>query len=471
MTGSAPQPRHRRAEHGALLVALTAIFFTGWLLAGVANPEFDRVSPIARDVTVWGNAACLILLALLATWQPHKLSAKAYAPIAGACLVTGGVLSGVGLFLSNAWILVAGCAVLTVGRGLTTVLTCLGCIELGLGEIARLLAGSYTLAFVLRLATRPLPPWGGMLLFFLAPLVALCIASRTGKHALGQALHAEAPAERAVTKPATFLPFGHQLFLSLLLFRAVYGFAVIVNDSGTSTSHAAWVALAFAAVFLWLLARKTSPSPDTLFNLSALFVLAGFLAMSLGGSAETPVAGAFLLAGSGCYEIMAYYVLVALAWRNPDNAVATFAWGFAMYAVGVAAGAGLGRCAQALLALDPTATLRASAIAQFIFAAVICVSMRTFSFGDTVRTVQTDDRVETVPLTRQLDERCKALVSEHGLTPRESDVLCLLAQGRNSPFIQNELGLARNTVKVHVRHIYSKLDVHSQQELIDLVLK
>lgn len=48
-------------------------------------------------------------------------------------------------------------------------------------------------------------------------------------------------------------------------------------------------------------------------------------------------------------------------------------------------------------------------------------------------------------------------------------MLRLLARGRTSPFIQEELVLSRNTVKTHVRHIYTKLDVHSQQELISKV--
>lgn len=29
--------------------------------------------------------------------------------------------------------------------------------------------------------------------------------------------------------------------------------------------------------------------------------------------------------------------------------------------------------------------------------------------------------------------------------------------------------ISRNTVKSHIKHIYSKLDVHWQQELIDMV--
>lgn len=45
----------------------------------------------------------------------------------------------------------------------------------------------------------------------------------------------------------------------------------------------------------------------------------------------------------------------------------------------------------------------------------------------------------------------------------------MLARGHNGYHIRDELGLSYNTVKTHVQRIYRKLDVHSQQELIDLV--
>ena len=48
-------------------------------------------------------------------------------------------------------------------------------------------------------------------------------------------------------------------------------------------------------------------------------------------------------------------------------------------------------------------------------------------------------------------------------------MLRLLARGRTSPVIQEKLFLSHNTVKTHVRHIYAKMDIHSQQELIDIV--
>lgn len=55
------------------------------------------------------------------------------------------------------------------------------------------------------------------------------------------------------------------------------------------------------------------------------------------------------------------------------------------------------------------------------------------------------------------------------LTERESEIFELLVRGRNARYLQEQLGITRNTVKSHIAHIYAKLSVHSQQELIDLV--
>lgn len=57
----------------------------------------------------------------------------------------------------------------------------------------------------------------------------------------------------------------------------------------------------------------------------------------------------------------------------------------------------------------------------------------------------------------------------HGLTDREQEIFEYLARGRNVRFIQEALVVSYNTVKTHVSHVYAKLDVHSHQELIDLV--
>jgi two-component system nitrate/nitrite response regulator NarL len=50
------------------------------------------------------------------------------------------------------------------------------------------------------------------------------------------------------------------------------------------------------------------------------------------------------------------------------------------------------------------------------------------------------------------------------LTPRESEILCLLAEGQSNKLIARNLGISDGTVKLHVKAILRKLDVHSRVE-------
>ena len=69
----------------------------------------------------------------------------------------------------------------------------------------------------------------------------------------------------------------------------------------------------------------------------------------------------------------------------------------------------------------------------------------------------------------ELLERMDALAREKGLTPREQEILSLLAQGYTAPAIEGELFMSHNTVKTHVRHIYGKLDVHTRAEALEML--
>jgi DNA-binding NarL/FixJ family response regulator len=51
-----------------------------------------------------------------------------------------------------------------------------------------------------------------------------------------------------------------------------------------------------------------------------------------------------------------------------------------------------------------------------------------------------------------------------GLTPRELEVLRLVAQGRTNPQIGEELFISRKTASVHVSNILSKLGVRTRGE-------
>lgn len=66
--------------------------------------------------------------------------------------------------------------------------------------------------------------------------------------------------------------------------------------------------------------------------------------------------------------------------------------------------------------------------------------------------------------------RAVALLAEqHGLTPQEEQVMALCAKGKNAQRVADEMVITVNTAKSHLRSIYAKVSVHSQQELITLV--
>lgn len=81
---------------------------------------------------------------------------------------------------------------------------------------------------------------------------------------------------------------------------------------------------------------------------------------------------------------------------------------------------------------------------------------------------------EAASLSEQLssasiEEACDELAERHGLSPREREVLGYLVRGRSLPYIREQLVLSKNTIDTHAKNLYRKLDVHSRQELIDLV--
>ena len=61
------------------------------------------------------------------------------------------------------------------------------------------------------------------------------------------------------------------------------------------------------------------------------------------------------------------------------------------------------------------------------------------------------------------DSRNAALLIQQ-LTPREREVLTLLAQGIRGPNIAAMLSLSPNTLRTHVQNILMKLQVHSRLE-------
>lgn len=68
-----------------------------------------------------------------------------------------------------------------------------------------------------------------------------------------------------------------------------------------------------------------------------------------------------------------------------------------------------------------------------------------------------------------LQQACRQLAAERGLSARQTEVLDLLAHGYDVPSIAKKLFISENTVRTHTKKIYALLDVHAKQEIVDLV--
>lgn len=74
-----------------------------------------------------------------------------------------------------------------------------------------------------------------------------------------------------------------------------------------------------------------------------------------------------------------------------------------------------------------------------------------------------------VVVKRRFHDACEELADRYLLSRRESEVMFLLAKGHNASYIQDKLCISRSTAKTHINHIYKKLDIHTQQELLNMV--
>ncbi len=68
-----------------------------------------------------------------------------------------------------------------------------------------------------------------------------------------------------------------------------------------------------------------------------------------------------------------------------------------------------------------------------------------------------------------IDARCQDIARHKGLTKRETEILSMLARGRDVSWIERKLFISRNTVNTHRKNIYKKLNIHTQQELLSQI--
>jgi DNA-binding CsgD family transcriptional regulator len=226
--------------------------------------------------------------------------------------------------------------------------------------------------------------------------------------------------------------------------------------------------LVVAILLLSALALRRPLDITAAYRLALPISAGGFLLLPFAPEALPGAASALVHMGYMTVSIPLWYLLALAAAQTRLPVQAVFGGGLAVVGAANLAGIGLAFAAGQRLSQGPLALAAVGLGALYVLSLVSLALIRRP--GPTEAEAPGGGaRQVVVAEDRGFLASCQALSARSDLTPREAEMLPLLGQGRSVASISKLLFISENTTKSHVRNIYRKLDVHTKQELIELV--
>lgn len=413
---------HMLFDGGYVLAALAAVFLA------------RRVVPLGAHLSAVAAALGLMLastaLALAAATQGSA-----------ALGVAASVAGGVG-FLLFSLLNVEACATLSTLR----LVLCFSAAYVLGGFLAFLGNGMAPLQLAVLLAALPL---------------TACACVRAAFRSI--------PAASLPHRPFPRFSYPWKLYVLMALYSFAYGLRQMqmVAGAGRGSTYATMLVSAVVFASAWFFADrvvliKASRAP-------MLFMICGFLlvpAQSVMGDALS----SYLISIS--FTLMHVFTLVLLCSMARKSGVPAPALAAPLYAVQLLSMAGVGVDeALGALGLSVVAQSTASVVLVAVLVALITLLLLSERRWDAHWTVSLDDGSleEASRREEELAARCDELASSCGLSPREDEIVRLLARKKTMAAIARDLYIAEGTVKAHVRHIYEKAGINSRKELYELL--
>lgn len=217
--------------------------------------------------------------------------------------------------------------------------------------------------------------------------------------------------------------------------------------------------IALLAFSYWLDDRF---GPAQIYSIGLIFVVAGLVMLA----SDIPPLQVSLAIHDVGFSIFYFFMIVYwgdLSRRTGMPIVRIYATGYFCFQGSQTAASVLGYGASAGAFFDGADMLLVLSAVLAIFIASLLL------FGDGRSPVRRWLVAQEPPMEQgdAVSDRCYALAETYGLSPREREVLALLARGRNAPSIARVLCISPDTAKSHIKNIYRKTTVHTQQELLD----
>lgn len=269
------------------------------------------------------------------------------------------------------------------------------------------------------------------------------------------------------------VPWKLVALMALAGFASGFAGSILVDSEGLGAVHRIVATTLSGAVLLATFFLRKGAVDVRLFAWATLPLAIVFFAMIPIFGERAGEAVSFLV--KLAYVAFALFVLFMLAnvcHRHDIPSARVFAAGRASSEAAMLAGILLRQWMRASGALDAGEMLWLIALIGLV-ATLGCVLL-----WHTERSVTSDwgvcgvDAAEGLPVEsprERLLGRVELLARAKGLTPREQEILALLAQGHEPAEIESELFLSHNTLKTHLRHIYAKLEVHTRAEALEML--
>ncbi len=320
---------------------------------------------------------------------------------------------------------------------------------------------------------------GGVLLTFLLQgfreeyLYGVLIALPTLSAALAhRSYRCHIPAEdRPAASGRRLIPWKFFLILALFELVASYSSAAISAEHPSLIgSHSTWTTLVGGVLlFVWVWRFSSRLPLSTLYRAPAVLICCGLLIVPLFGIGGS-VAGSFCTAlGVMLFNALVLLFLCDIAKRFGVSALLLFGIEETLLLVSWAGrGAAEALDRQGLFGTLGPAVGSVAAVAVIAIVTLLVLNKREIDerwglafLGK--RATEEDER-------SRLAHRCAEVATRGRLTPREGEVLELLAEGKSLSGVASELIIAEGTAKAHTRHIYEKLGINTRQELLDLLM-
>ena len=332
--------------------------------------------------------------------------------------------------------------------------------DMGIRSAVACLFGSYVAGSTIKIAFDAAPAWLGFAFAFSLPIISLVSLRLCAKFEMpqnearrGEVLYSGMPALQSLWRVALCV-------FAFCLVRQVASLTTTSNEfalAGRLVGH--FVEVGFALVALaWVFHLNRALDFPQLWRFVFLFLASTIAADCLLGPSLLPrlcdgVAVSLIV-------MLLWLVLADIAHHSDHHPYLIFGLGWGLYV-----GANyLGLVLVRLVAGGATMTAELGVALLWATGVVMAFCLETRD--PDVQRLFADLRTKVDPEEfASIDERCEQLGQQYGLTGREIDVLKLLAKGRSKIYIAETLYISENTVRGHSRRLYTKLGVHTRDEL------